>query len=538
MSVLTALARAQAWQAGRAQPVATVRHVHVAPRPFVFVPLALAGEACAPLAAMAGDDPADPRLLVVAQPRNRTQRFAFAAELGRELLRYIGGFPAGGAGEEGAGAAADRGTAGQGAGEGGEGERAVPPDAPQVWLPNRAGIGFTRLLGRSTRFRRAEGEHAVDPVVPVLGRWLTFLAERSEHPGSCLMLAATEALALHWATGQSPAEDLNLASLIGWIDPPAWTDGREAARAAEDPLAWPPAGPATDPGFDNEVLARLIAACDRAEAGGGEAARAKAALGEALAGQLEPAWRLTWRAIGLLRALPEGGHVAGRWEADRRAFGWHAAHLRDGGPPQPRRDSAVAAARRLDSMERAAASLAVQRALDDPLVMAEHRLAGEALAGRVTAAEPDRVITGPSGRRVLRPLVTVRTHDPVSVEPGTVLAPPGRPNQHARVESVAPLGARGAGMAGASGASGASGAGAGAAGETEVVLELSGGMGQRLTPAPGSVPGVGDWVCYATLRDEYQPPAGFPEPEQTPWTHGGPPRPYEPTDEDAREAWS
>ena len=56
-----------------------VRHVHVSDRPLVFIPLALAGEANAPLAAMVGDDAGAPRLLVVTQPRNRDQRFAFAA---------------------------------------------------------------------------------------------------------------------------------------------------------------------------------------------------------------------------------------------------------------------------------------------------------------------------------------------------------------------------------------------------------------------------------------------------------------------------
>ena len=66
MSTLTSLARAQAVERGRAQSICVVRHVHVSDRPLVFVPLALAGEANAPLAAMIGDDPRAPRLLVVA----------------------------------------------------------------------------------------------------------------------------------------------------------------------------------------------------------------------------------------------------------------------------------------------------------------------------------------------------------------------------------------------------------------------------------------------------------------------------------------
>ena len=57
MSLLTALAQVLAAETGRAQPVRTARHVHLADRPLVFVPLQLAGEACAPLAVLVGDDP-------------------------------------------------------------------------------------------------------------------------------------------------------------------------------------------------------------------------------------------------------------------------------------------------------------------------------------------------------------------------------------------------------------------------------------------------------------------------------------------------
>lgn len=89
MSVLTALARAHAAAAGQAQPIATVRHVHVAKRPFVLVPLALAGEPNAPLAAMVGDDPAAPRFLFVSQPYDRSQRFKFTAALGMTLRPHL-----------------------------------------------------------------------------------------------------------------------------------------------------------------------------------------------------------------------------------------------------------------------------------------------------------------------------------------------------------------------------------------------------------------------------------------------------------------
>src|SRR5260370_33263222 len=282
MSTLTSLARALAADRGVAQRIATARHVPLGDRPLVLVPLALAGGANAPLAAMVGDDPHAPRLHLVPQPRNRDQRFAFAAELAAVVVRYIEGFcssaetvPAGRNGDA----------------------RPRFADGPQVLVPSPAGVAFVRLLGRSTRFRRTDGDYAVDPLVPVLGRWLTFFAERTEHPGSCVLLAATDALALHWASGQSPVEDLNLAALLGWIDPPAGMTGRDAAAAAEDPLTWPPAGPATDPTFDNEVLAPLIAAYERAAGDARARQRAASALEAAIARQLQPTLRRSGPAV-------------------------------------------------------------------------------------------------------------------------------------------------------------------------------------------------------------------------------------------------
>src|SRR5262249_57348890 len=100
------------------------------------------------------------------------------------------------------------------------------------------------------------------------------------------------------------------------------------------------AGRAPDPTFDNEVLAPLIAACDAAVGDPARYRRAEAALRDALAGQLRPTWRLMWQAAGLLRRLPPGAHVTGRWAADRDAFTGHAGHMRDGGPPQARPGSA------------------------------------------------------------------------------------------------------------------------------------------------------------------------------------------------------
>ena len=56
-----------------------------------------------------------------------------------------------------------------------------------------------------------------------------------------------------------------------------------------------------------------------------------------------------------------------------------------------------------------------------------------------------------------------------------------------------------------------------------MVLELSGGMGRGLAPPPGTVPEVGERLCWTTLSDAFMPAGNFPAAEETPWTHGGPP---------------
>jgi hypothetical protein len=473
LSTLTALARAQAVAGGRAEPIATVRHLHVHESPLVLVPLAMAGEANAPLAAMVGTSAADPSLLVVAQPRNRDQRFAFAAELAAILVPYVESFAA--VTEP---VAVDR----------GRDVRYRSVDAPQIWVPNTGGVEFLKLFGRSTRFRRIDGDHPVPPSVPLLGRWLTFFANAAEVPGSSLLPNAVQALSAHWATGQSSAEDAQLATQLAWIDPPAGCSGAEAARAAESS---PPAGPATDPDFDNRVLAPLMSAGEPDVA----------ALTAVLRTALDPTWQQMWRAIGLLRAMPVGARVGLRWDGDRDAYSAFAQHLADGGPPQPRRDGAVAAAARLHRLENAATRYAVQRAFDDPLVMAEYRLTGNAFAGTVTLAAPDRI--DDSGKRpVLRPRIMVATTETVRVEAGASLTSPARPAQKAKVVSVAPT-----------------------ATGCDVLLELSGGMGRKLVAEPGSVPEPGEEILLTTLSEAFRPGGAFPDPAETPWTHGGPPVP-------------
>ncbi|WP_439943122.1 hypothetical protein [Streptomyces sp. BBFR115] len=513
MSLIATLARLEAVHSGRAQPAATVRHRHLSDRPLVFVPLTTAGEAGAPLGALVGTDRDAPRLLAVPQPRDRDLRFAFLAELADVMLPYVDSFAE-------SVEAAERTETDPETGKRVKVEVELCADAPQLIVPSRAGIDFVRLLGRSMRFRRTaeqdpETPHPAPPRVPLLGRWLTHFGERARVPGSSLLLALSDVLARHWTTGQSGLEDQHLGALLAWIAPPDGGSGAEAALGAElerdaaGQLLCPPAGPATDPAFDNKLLAPAIERYDRARQALAAAEDGMAAddrLGAVTAAERDilalvekcalPTWEKVWDGLDLLRTLPEGAHVAERWTRDRWSFTGHRDRITAGEPPQPRRDDAVTAANKLAAREREQARLDAQEALDDPLVMAGRRLAGEAFAGEVVEV----VMAYSEGKRPSpRPLVTVRTDD--------------RPHLGERAKAYRSLNGRPQSAEFVAEEDDG----------TLIVLRVLDKMGRGKEPEAGSVPEKGDRVCFTLFEHEQRGGAKLPDPEQTPWTHGGPP---------------
>ncbi|MET9673416.1 hypothetical protein ABZY68_10030 [Streptomyces sp. NPDC006482] len=513
MSLISALARMEAVESGRAQPLATVRHRRVSARPLVLVPLTTAGEAGAPLGALVGTDREEPRLLVVAQPRDRDLRFSFLADLAEEVLPYVDSFTD-------VVEAAERSEVDPETGKKVKVEVELCADAPQLIVPSRAGIEYVRLIGRSTRFRRTaeqdpETPFPAPPRVPLLGRWLTHFGERARVPGSSLLLAATDLLNRHWATGQSSLEDQHLGALLAWIDPfdgesgPAGALRAEVGRDAQGQLLCPPAGPATDPAFDNRLLAPAIERYDRArqalgaaedgeaaDRGLGELHRAEREVRRLVASQLKPTWDGIWRALDLLRELPEGARVEDRWTRDRWSFTGHRDRITAGEPPQPRRDDAVTAASKLAAREQAQGQLEAHEALDDPLVLAGRRLAGEAFAAEVVEVT---MAWTESKRPSPRPLLTVRTEDrPHLAEKAKVFRSlDGKPQaaEFVRYEE-----------------------------DGAMVLRLLDRMGRSKEPAEGSVPEKGERIAWTLFEHEQRVGPKLPDPDDTPWTHGGPPR--------------
>ncbi|MEV3874255.1 hypothetical protein [Streptomyces sp. NPDC049906] len=524
MSLIGQLARLEAVRSGRAQPLTTVRHRHLSHRPLVLVPLTTAGEAGAPLAALVGTERTAPRVLFVPQPRDRELRSAFLAALADAVLPYVEDFA-------GSVEVTERAETDPETGKRVKVEVELCADAPQIIVPGRGGVDFVRLLGRSMRFRRTleqdpDAPYPAPPRVPLLGRWLTHFGERARVPGSSLLLAMTDLLARHWATGQSAVEDQHLGALLAWLEAPEGTSSAaaalraELARDAEGQLLHPPAGPATDPAFDNKLLAPAIERYDRARTAlaaaedGAEADARLGALTEAehalralVVSRTRPTWDAVWRGLDLLCTLPAGARVQERWTRDRWSFTGHRDRVLAGEPPQPRRDDAVTAANKLAAREREQARLDAQEALDDPLVMAARRLAGEAFAGEVVDVE---MAYGEGKRPTPRPLVTVRTADRPHLAEGTKAyrSLAGKPQTARFVGYVEEDGEPAAETAD---------------GTVTLVLRIVDRMGRGREPEPGSVPEKGDRSCWTLFEHDQRGGPKLPEPEDTPWTHGGPP---------------
>ena len=500
MSMLSALAHLEAMESWQAIPLTEFRHRRLSARPLVIIPLTMAGEAGAPLAAMVGSARRQRTLLVVDQPRNRDQRFAFAAALGQIVMDYINSFRQ------------DR---------RGDGDRSRYTDAPQILVPNPGGIKALADLGRMCRFRQTTGPYAVAEVVPEFGMWLTFLVDAAEEAGTSMLLPITGMLAEHWATGQSTLENQNLASLMAWIDPPSGVSVEQALADAENPDVCPPAGPTTSPQFDNRDLAPAIRRFDTANRLGDPQALADAEsdLRDLVAEQVQPTWRMLWNAVALMRTVPEAPRAARRFERDCVSFTNYSDYQDSGPLPQRKRDAAVGAARRLGRQERALADYEADMAFDDPFVLADRRSVGEAFAGTVVEAEPGRVVTTDKNRRVPRPRIVVRTEDPLRLAPDTALISPSPTvpaNHRARIVATVPDGAA-----------------------TLVTVEITSGMGRARVPTPGTVPEGGDRIAY--LPDPgWRPTPVFPDADSMPWTHTAPPDQPDPDNaesDDAAEEW-
>lgn len=362
----------------RAVAKTTRRHIHLSPRPFVIAGYHLAGDPGAPLALMWGSSRHDvPRLMVVPEPRNRALRFEALSEFASAFIEYLSQFQD-------------------------HDDEGACLDAPQLVVPNAATADWLGgVVGRFTRNLRTDGDPPAPPSVPLAGKHLSFFADLL--PGSCLLLPVTTLLTIHWQTGQLPSEDLNLAALLGWIDPPSNLDGPQAARVGEESS---PAGPISDPDWDAETLSELNQDWHAARNDADRLA-VRQELEREIRELLEPTWADSWQALDLVGSLPAADHVTSRWQRDLENWTTHCARIAQGEAYFRNIPTPVQAAGRLRHLEDRTESFQREMAWDDPLVMATVVASGEALAGRVVTTDRDHRSLNVNGNSVLRPLISV-----------------------------------------------------------------------------------------------------------------------------------
>lgn len=477
MEELDIYLRLQARAQRCAQQAAACRHAHLTDEPLVVVAYHLSGEPGAPVGLRYGTSPERWHTVVVGEPRDRAQRFAALGRFATDLDDYLAGYTR----REEVPRLDRKGLV--------SGYDSVCPHAPQLLVPNGAtAVWLCDTLGRSLRYLPTDGASAVDPVLPDAGAHLTFFATRRVLPGSASVLPATQLLTTHWTTGQLPAEDANLHTVLGWIDPPAGHDGPSAAAAGEE---LPAAGPVPDPVWDAETLAPALEGYHRAVASGADPEEATEPLRREVDEALAAAWEATWRARGLVALLPEAEHVPDRWESDRRAWTRHLERFEAGAAHFSTRLDQLRSFRFLAELEARTAALDRQMAVDDPRVMAGYVASGDALAGTVVLRDVERRETSQRGRRVLRPLLRIGPSLPFDRPLGTELWLPGRTAVRLRPVAVTDDGA------------------------LDCVVDK--GMGTSPQHADAVLPAVGEPVVLAPFGPQEIYPDNLPE--ELPWTH-------------------
>ncbi len=485
MNPVDLLLAASAATAGRMRPRRTFRHVHVEKNPVAVVAVQMAGEGHSLWAALIGSSPGKPRFLCAPEPRNRDISFRTIGTFADIICEAVD-------------------TARDGKREqiprreGPARQRCAT--APQLLVTSQAAVSLLDRLGRRMRPAGFGGKFPVPASVNVAGAHLGFFAETAEHPGSGLVLVATQELSSYAVTGQSALENAHLGTQLAWWDPslleqirPGILSGQRADRlhgaAAAELIEATPMGVLTDPDRDDTKLIKEVTKFNEQRGGKTDAATVAALSGEIerrLRAILEPMWNAAWVAHRLLLALPAAPSVARRWEDDRDLFTSHADYIARGG-----RRASVDSVRRatilLADREGAQASVESTEVLEDPLAMAAAIAAGRGIVGKITTVDLNHKEPGPK-RQVHRPLLTLDTDGVCPFPRGTELYWADNTKVAAEVASSSTKG-----------------------GTTRIVLKVFRGMNQVLPPRGSTVAftvySAGAWMPRAPL------------PKATPWTH-------------------
>jgi hypothetical protein len=470
---IQALLAARAHKVGRAQPSALMRHRALSVDPLCIVAWQLGSEPYSVGAIAIGTKRSGFQLFVPGYPLDRHLLFASLLDFARVFCAAFEAFA-------------------RGPTESVEhmGERLlIPQRLPQIVVANAETIALLGRLGRRLAYLPVDGEDAADPLLPRLGRHLMWLIEHAQLPGQQIIVSLADLLAQHYVTATSLLEMQSLAAADAWIAPPAGIHGFHAAEVAETAAV----GPVLRPEDAREVYALMTTLNEQRRGSKDPAHVSQLAqpLRRLYERMVQQSWNLIWRVLDRECAKPEAPSVARRAREDRIEYASHLIWMN--GAAQGRRKTRMtprSAAMHLNRMEVANALLLAEEAIDDPLRMAPHLLAGRATAGVVTRVDADRRELVNS-RNCRRPAVTLRTNEPCMIPTGADLwwtrTPQGR---EWRVDRVSPR----------------------ADGGSDVTLVLQ----TNRMPGPG-LPARGTRVCFSEFNT-LQPYQLF-LPTTVPWTH-------------------
>jgi hypothetical protein len=255
--------------------------------------------------------------------------------------------------------------------------------------------------------------------LPRLGRHLMWLAGHCDFPGQQLIVPVTELLAQHYVTGASELEMASLSALNAWIEPGKFKDGFLAAEAAEKQAVGPLPSPA-----DAQTIYELMQEF-RTKIGNSKDQKAidkfVGPLRNKYGELVQQTWDLVWTAVERERSRTVASSVERRVLADRIEYAEHMQYMDSKYQGRRRartsfRDNAL----QVQRWQGAKALLDAEEAIDDPVRMAQHLLAGRAVAGLVSFVDEfrtERVGT----RNCKRPLVRIRTEEPCMMPSGVQL---------------------------------------------------------------------------------------------------------------------
>jgi hypothetical protein len=338
--------RLRALEAGRALPATSHLHVAIQPHALVVTPLVLAGEDTAIHIVAIGPIGRPPRLYSVPDPRRRDDVYRLFAWMAGIIEPYF--------------------------------QQCLGAETyPQVWVGSTPAARLLDILSDRIRFT------AQHPTVQRLGLLLAYPAQRLSHGGQQTLMVATQALGIHFATGQDRSEDEHLGAQLAWILPPRGVPVLDAVAAAE----LRPAGVNTDPLFDKTTLMPLVAGythARRAKAPSAVLQRHAQAIDAALAPVARAIHHDVQRAIRVLQRdprppLPELTRLEEREAEEFRRYMDYIAT----GRTIPRRDKPFGAALTLAAREESLELAEAIARTSDRAARSSARLAGDILCGAV-----------------------------------------------------------------------------------------------------------------------------------------------------------